>query len=89
MRIINRKVNQTVESAVDTAVDRTATTLSDKIRAHWDENRKVYAAVIGGVVVGSILNHRNQIVINIAPPTVQLVDDRPVIVAAPAADDTA
>lgn len=78
---------RTVDTTVDQALDRTTTTLTGKVKSHWDDNRKIYFAVIGGVITGSILSRRNQIVINIAPPTVQLVDDRPVIVAAPAADD--
>jgi len=80
---------RTVDSTVDQALNRTTTTLSDKVRSHWEDNKKVYLAVVGGVITGSILSRRNQIVINIAPPTVQLVDDRPVIVAAPTVEEEA
>lgn len=84
-----RLYRRTVDNTVDMAVNRTTTTLSDKVKTHWSENKKIYAAVVGGVLTGAILSRHNQIIINIAPPTVQIVDDRPVVVAPPPVEEEA
>jgi hypothetical protein len=50
---------KTVDSTVDDAVDRTTTRLTDKVKTHFRENKKVYLAIVGTGVVMYVLNGRS------------------------------
>ena len=53
-----KRFKKTVDATVDGAVDRTTTRMTDKVKTHFRENKKVYLAFAGGVLLVYVANGR-------------------------------
>lgn len=59
-----KRFKKTVDATVDGAVDRTTTRMTDKVKTHFRENKKVYLAFAGGALLVYVAGSRRDVEVN-------------------------
>lgn len=72
-----KRFKKTVDATVDGAVDRTTTRMTDKVKTHFRENKKVYLAFAGGALLVYVANGRRDVSVGMQANPKQILNWKP------------